>query len=66
MAIYGDIWQYMAIYGNISLNSSQNENCFQTKFVEKIETHILCSWTCFRKSFHLWDYVEQAISVGIT
>jgi len=46
-------------YGNISLNSSQNENCFQTKSVEKIETRILCSITLFRKSFHLWDNVEH-------
>jgi hypothetical protein len=28
---------------------------FQTRFVEKIETHILCSMTFFQK----WDYVEK-------
>jgi len=31
---------------------------FQTKVVEEIETHILCSVTFFRKSFRLWDNVE--------
>jgi len=30
---------------------------FQTKFVETIKTHILCSITFFRKSCHLWDKV---------
>jgi len=28
---------------------------FQTKVVEKIKTHILCSVTFFRKSCRLWD-----------
>jgi hypothetical protein len=32
---------------------------FQTKFVEKIKTHILCSLTFFRKSCRLWDNVEK-------
>jgi hypothetical protein len=32
---------------------------FQTKFVEKIKTHILCSVTCSRKAFRLWDNVEK-------
>jgi hypothetical protein len=33
---------------------------FQTKFVEKIKTHILCSITFFfRKSWLLWDNVEK-------
>jgi hypothetical protein len=32
---------------------------FQTKVVEKIKTHILCSITFFRKSCHLWGNVEK-------
>ena len=32
---------------------------FQTKFVEKIKTHILCSVTFFRKSCRLLDNVEK-------
>jgi hypothetical protein len=32
---------------------------FQTKFVEKIKTHALCSVTFFRKSCCLWDNVEK-------
>jgi len=32
---------------------------FQTKGVEKIKTHILCSVTFFRKSCRLWDNVEK-------
>ena len=34
---------------------------FQTKVVEKIKTHILCSVTFFRKSCRLWDNVEKNI-----
>ena len=32
---------------------------FQTKVVEKIKTHILCSVTLFRKSCRLWVNVEK-------
>jgi len=32
---------------------------FQTKVVEKIKTHILCSITFFRKTCRLWDNVEK-------
>jgi hypothetical protein len=32
---------------------------FQTKVVEKIKTHILCSVTFFRKSCRLWDNVGK-------
>jgi len=32
---------------------------FQIKFLEKIEIHILCSVTFFRKSYRLWDNVEN-------
>jgi hypothetical protein len=34
-------------------------NILQTKVVEKIKTHILCSVTFFRKSRRLWDNVEK-------
>jgi hypothetical protein len=32
---------------------------FQTKTVEKIKTHILCSITFFSKMYHLWDNMEK-------
>jgi hypothetical protein len=32
---------------------------FQTKVVQKIKTHILCSKTLFWKSCRLWDIVEK-------
>ena len=32
---------------------------FQTKVVEKTETHILCSITFCRQSWHLWENVEK-------
>ena len=44
---------------------------FQTKVVEKIKTHILCSITFLQKSWRLWDNVEiycrarQAADVNI-
>jgi hypothetical protein len=34
------------------------------KFAEKIETHILCSVTCFRKSCRVWDNVERYCTGG--
>jgi hypothetical protein len=37
---------------------------FQTKVVEKIKTHILCSVTFFQKSCLLWDNVEKLVRVG--
>ena len=37
---------------------------FQTKVVEKIKTHILCSVTFFRKSYRLWDNVEKCGRAG--
>jgi len=36
----------------------------QTKVVEKIKTHILCSVTFFRKSCRLWDNVENVCRAG--
>ena len=32
---------------------------FQTKFVQKIKTHVLCSTTFSWKSCHAWDNVEK-------
>ena len=37
---------------------------FQTKVVQKIKTHILCSVTFFRKSCRLWDNVEKYCTAG--
>ena len=37
---------------------------FQTKVVQKIKTHILCSVAFFRKSCHLWDNVGKYCSAG--
>ena len=40
---------------------------FQTKVVEKMKTHILCSITFFsRKSIRLCDKVEECCRVGQT
>jgi hypothetical protein len=40
---------------------------FQTKVVEKIKTHILCSVTFSRKSHRLRDNIEKcgAVSMGV-
>jgi len=37
---------------------------FQTKVVEKIHTHILCSVTIFWKPCHLWDNLEKYHRAG--
>jgi len=37
---------------------------FETKFVKNIETHILRSKYCFKKSYHLWDNVEKYGTAG--
>jgi len=37
---------------------------FQTKVVEKIKTHILCSVPFFRKSCRLWDNVGKILYSG--
>jgi hypothetical protein len=37
-------------------------NIFQTKVDKKLETHILCPITVFRKSCRLWDNVEKRIA----
>ena len=36
----------------------------QTKVVEKLEAHILCSLSFFRKSCRLWDNVEEYCRAG--
>jgi len=36
----------------------------QTKVVEKIKTHILCSVTSIQKSYRLWDNVEKYCRAG--
>jgi hypothetical protein len=46
------LWQYVAeLFLELEM--------FQTKVVEKIKTHILCSITFFRNSCCLWDNVEK-------
>jgi len=37
---------------------------FQTKVVEKIKTHILCSVTFLRQCCRLWDNVEKWCKAG--
>jgi hypothetical protein len=32
---------------------------YETKVLEEVETHVLCSITFFRKSCRLWDNVEK-------
>jgi len=43
--IEGTLHEYVYIYDNNSLNYFLEWELFQTKFVEKIKTHILCSVT---------------------
>jgi hypothetical protein len=45
-------WSYLA-------HVFSEREIFQTKVVEKIKTHILCSVTFFRISCRLWDNVEE-------
>ena len=52
-------WSYLAQF---FLESEM----FQTKVVEKIKTHILCSVTFSRKSCSLWDNVEKYRTAGQT
>ena len=53
MKTFAHLWQYL---GEFFLNWEM----FQTKFVEKIKTHILCSVAFFfRKSCRLWENVEK-------
>jgi hypothetical protein len=52
MKTYVHLWQYLA---ELFLEWEM----FQTKVVEKIKTHFLCSITFSRKSCRLWDNVEK-------
>jgi hypothetical protein len=52
MKTYVRLWNYIAEF------FLEWEMC-QTKVVEKIKTHILCSIIFFRKSCRLWDNVEN-------
>ena len=52
MKTFSHLWQYLA---EVFLEWKM----FQTKVVEKIKTHILCSVTFFWKSYRLWDNVEK-------
>ena len=53
--LHEDLCTFMVIYRWIILRMRNVSD----KVVEKIETHILCSITFFRKSCHLWDNVEK-------
>jgi hypothetical protein len=52
MKTYVHLWQYLAKF-------FLEWEMFQTKVVDKIKTHILCSITFSRKSYRLWDNVEK-------
>jgi hypothetical protein len=52
MKTFRHFWRYLAKF-------FLEWEMFQTKVVEKIKTHILCSITFFRKSHRLWDNVEK-------
>ena len=51
------LWQYLAQFFLLC-------EMFQTKVVEKIKTHILCSVTFFLKSCRLWDNVGKYCRAG--
>ena len=58
------VWRTLYTKTNIHLLSYLTKfylewKMFQTKVVEKIKTHILCSVTFFRKTYRLWDNVEK-------
>jgi len=42
------------------------KNVSDTKVVEEIKTHILCSVTCFQKLYRLWENVEKYCTTGQT
>ena len=52
-----NFWSYLAYF-------FLEWEMFQTKVVEKINTHILCSVAVFRKSYRLWDNVEKYCRSG--
>ena len=52
MKTFSHLWQYLAKF-------FLEWEMFQTKVVEKIKTHVLCSVAFFRKSHRLWYNVEK-------
>ena len=52
MKTFSHLWQYVAKFFS-------EWEFFSAKVVEKIKTHILCSVTCSRKSYRLWDSIEK-------
>jgi hypothetical protein len=56
MKTFSHLWQYLAKF-------SLEWEMFQTKVVEKIKIHILCSTNFLRKSHRLWDNVEKYVGV---
>ena len=53
MNTFRHLWKYLAEF-------FLEWEIFQIKFVEKIQTHVLCSVTFFsQKSCRLWDNVEK-------
>jgi hypothetical protein len=54
MKTYVHLWSYFAQFFS-------EWEMFQTKFVEKLKTHILCLIVFFRKSCHLRDDVEEYV-----
>ena len=59
--------EYMVFYVNnthLYLAQILEWEMFQTKVVEKIKTHILCSVTFFLKSCRLWDNVAKYCWAG--
>jgi len=57
MQTYIQLWSYLAHF-------FWEWEMFQTKYVEKIKTRVLCSVTCFRKSRRVWDNVEKYCRAG--
>ena len=51
-------WRPIYIFFSYLAQFFSEWEMFQTKVVEKIKTHILCSVTFFRKSCRLWDSVR--------
>ena len=57
MKTHTHLWSYLAQY-------FLKWEMFQTKVVQKIETHILCSITFFSKILPLWDNVKKHSRAG--
>ena len=52
MKTFSRLWQYLAEF-------SLEWEMFQIQVLEKVKTHILCSVTFSRKSYRLWENVEN-------